>query len=445
MRVHFDAPRGRRWRWAALGAVGLLSLLLLAWLGRSPRGAPPTVITEPLAKAPAPATASAPEAPVSAPAAPAVASTARAIARPGPADARLEVCGRGRMSPDDIERVLGPESAAARQQTVAVLLQGAERERLLGLLMGAQAAAIAAAQAQTQPCAPEDRACAQAAWQRQLAATAPMAEAAVQLALASRDAALYGAAFVHACRGGDVDPRAVPPSCARMSAADWQQRDPGDATAAWWAAHAALARGDAAAADAALAAALRAPRWSWPAGLLVSTLQAHTGFQAAPAPQRLDLLVEVQGLSLGGGFLSVAPLLQKHACTPQALADPARRERCEALVGRLLAESPSLLDVALAARAAEGLGWPADRIRAAQDQKLALQQALRPAQRFEDLYTCDGIARQMRQTAAWATFGEAGAARRAIAASGRPLAEWAAEARADAARRDAAFPAPPQR
>lgn len=197
-------------------------------------------------------------------------------------------------------------------------------------------------------------------------------------------------------------------------------------------------RGDVATVESALSAAVRSPRWSWPTDALVPTLLAHARFTALPPPQQSELLLQLQS----GGVstqLSLDVLLRQHACGAAALADAPRRARCEALVERVLADSPNLLEFSLAANWAARIGWPAERVRALQDEKLALQQVRATAFDARQMFSCDGVRRLVDDAAQRAAHGETGAARRAIDGSGRPLAAWAAEARAEAAKRDAAF------
>jgi hypothetical protein len=441
-RLHFDAPRSAWWRRALVVSVAALLLFGAWWAGWTDRPAAPDVPASqgvPLPTAPLPApvvlTATSPSLPP---------ATARVLPSPPAASApggrRIEVCGRGPMTMDDIERTQPVEAVAARQQLTSSLLQGSERERVLGLLMSVDGLAIESLDRSSKTCAPQDRDCAQVMRGQVRAAAQPMLDAVVETALASRDPGVYGMAFVLACRGGDAEwliP--LPPSCARLSAQQWRQRDPGDATPALWAARQAQQRGDAAAVDAALAAAVASPRRSWTAGDLQQVLLSHTGFAGLPAPQRAELVWFLQGLTTASSEVPTGPLLQRHACTAAALADPGRRERCDALVRHLLAHSQTLVDFSLATRNAQRLGWAPERLRDLEDQRLALMQALRPPLSPELIYTCEGVRQMTAHYAEVARHGEVGAARRLIEASGRPLSDWADEARAAQARMAAAF------
>lgn len=442
-RLHFDAPRSAWWRRALPWLAALLLLLGAWWVGWTGWRAGPEV--------PAPQEAAQPPASLPAPVAvvpatpPSVSpATAGAMLSPpaasAPVQGRIEVCGRGPMTMDEIERTQPVEAAAARQQLTSSLLQGSDRERVLGLLMAVDGMAIESLDRSSRTCSPQDRDCAQVMRGQMRAAAQPMLDAVVETALASRDAGIYGMAFVLACRGGDAEGLIPPPpSCARLSVQQWRQRDPGDATPALWAARQAQQRGDAAAVDAALAAAVASPRRSWIAGDLQQALLSHAGFDGLPAPQRADLVWFLQGVTAASSEVPTGLLLQRHACTAAALADSARRERCDALVRHLVAQSPTWLDLSLASRYAQRLGWTPERLRDLEDQRLALMQALRPPLSPQFIYTCEGVRQMMSHYAEVARHGEIGAARRLIASSGRPLAAWADEARAAQARMAATF------
>ena len=422
----------RAWRWA----VVLLLAVPFAWWALNQRlaSAPPQAApaADPLPPLrpmqPPPPFEAPPSAPLPQPARPAVPpqiAASSVAARPDDHQ-RMEVCGHGRLPEHEIERVMPDE---VQQETLGrlaqVLLRGSDREQVVGWLLSDLMESNAAF-ADTFRACNQDIDCVIKATNHPRSQPSEGQQALVRLAERSADAWVYRAAVAHVCRSGNTSAERGASPCARLSPSQWQQRDPSDAAPWLWQAEIAAARQDAAAVDAALAQAARLPQLSSPVGQLYGPLLAHADVRALPPLSRVGVLMGVIGVTAA---LPIPVHVVTSHCTTEKLMLPERRERCDALARLFVDQAPTLMQRAVGARLGERLGWPAERVRELEDEKLALQQVRNDELKVKGILSCAGIADVERFFRDQAAAGEVAALRKQLQSSGRSTAEWAAQAR----------------
>ena len=118
-------------------------------------------------------------------------------------------------------------------------------------------------------------------------------------------------------------------------------------------------------------------------------------------------------------------------CSAADVADANRRQTCEAIAELFVTRSTTFLDFGIGA----GLGrrvldWPEERIKALDDERRALSGALpRAAEESDDDVSCRRFQRDIGRALDVGRYGELGALRRVVAASGKSVAQLAAEQR----------------
>lgn len=428
-RVHFDPPRSgvRRVVWWWVAAALVIAGAGVWWWWWSALREVPLPASAPLAAVAASAAdrswqAIAPHA--APPASPALVTLQPQAIKGG----RVEVCGLGLVDERELERLL-PEQASldARQRLADALLQGSEREQMVGRLLQLGLAFEQVVVPTLIACG-EDLACRAALAAQPHPQIDAVVIAMIELTERSADPWLYQAAIHYACSGGIAGTQPRTPDCLRVTPAGWLTRDPGNAAPWLLEAERAAARRDAAGAEAALRAASLQPTLDSGYASVHGPLLANAGFRALAPVMRLDVMMRLWGVTAAVQISSLQQIVQH--CRGEALERTGRREECGHLARLLTGERVTQLQHAIGTRIAGWVGWPAERLRELEDEKAALVHwqsvgALDPARSF----SCEGIQRYEEFARDIAAFGEVEAVRRQLKVSGRSIAPLAAEAR----------------
>jgi hypothetical protein len=241
----------------------------------------------------------------------------------------------------------------------------------------------------------------------------------VQLALATKDAAIFALAYIKCVKG--VADFASPGACTQLSIDDWAHADADNAVP--WLQLAAQARreGDGTAEAAAMARAAQAHQdepyvWS-----LFSFAQPAMPDDVTAA-DRWILTTEVIGVEAAMP-MPYQPLFQY--CSQDAQSDAAVRRQCDALAELMVAKGGTLLDLSAGKALGARIGWPAERLDKMTQELKASRQALdqmTPSDP-EQQWSCDSVARGNAFMSQWDELGERGLARQAIERSGETVAE----------------------
>jgi hypothetical protein len=389
------APRPRRrllhWALAAIAVieigVGCSLLEQRAARRAAPDAASPTLAPRPALDEVAPAAAPRPIA----------RAASRRIHRPKPKPAApgdgVEICGYGSVDlpPDDpygLERLPPAKREAARAAADALMLASDDTEvRAAALMIGALSGRVDAR-------ARIDRL--------------------ARLAGASQDPVVYVIAL-EACRSYAADEGNA---CRLLSRAEWARLDPDNALP--WLELAAESPRDSEAEADAMNRAAQARRSDARAGLLPSLVERALRPAAPALPRTLALSASWSAQA------AWAPPRSGQAyayCTAEALEDANRRQTCEALAETLSTRSTVLGDLAVGISIGRNLGWPAERLRALQQENDVLSQAGRFPAIGLDL-SCAGVERVQAWMRRLAESGEVQAARDALAESGASIEQW---------------------
>lgn len=221
------------------------------------------------------------------------------------------------------------------------------------------------------------------------------AAALAQLAASSHDPVIAHWA-VSACWAGDPQRR---PPCATL-ARRWAQLEP-DNAAAWLA----VLDGEPAAEAEVMQQVAWATRFDEHLGEVMR--EAHPALRPEWAPY---LRAEVLGHAFEAGakgLSSYSPLFQH--CAPAQLADPDRRQRCEAITELLVGRGRTLLAQKIGLRQAERLGWPERRLAPLRAAHARADEALRAAaarERRHGSHSCEAVEADLRHYQALARDGE---------------------------------------
>ncbi|MGE5863820.1 MAG: hypothetical protein ACM32J_01850 [Rhizobacter sp.] len=362
-----------------------------------------------------------------------------------PPAGHLDVCGIGVvkeadwMGPARIQS-MAASVAAARERVVGALKASPdETGRALGLALESMGGAIVTDEvvACTGPGCPEEpeRIESRDALARRLAANRKPRDALARLALTTRSPEVYGLAWGLCSTVGARDDSSA---CRMLSAEQWARLDPANAVPWMSVMEQARARGDQAAADEALYRVSQA-----------RTVNAGTGRFAALLLDRLPASVgPLEALELAAETFSIelqAPAgwygSLRQACSAAAQRDGNRQQQCQAIAEGLWRFGSSPLELAVAVQIGAASGWPAERVRALEDERVALGQAGAAAV-GEVSMTCESLRNQARHLQQVGRAGEVAVQRAALLASGHGVAHWAdvhratlrqAQAAADAA------------
>lgn len=352
-----------------------------------------------------------------------------ASAAPALDDGRVEICGLGRVNEKELEQRLPRQVVLdARQRVADALLQGSAREQMVGHLMHVLLLDHRLRWPSLEACA-GDVDCQLAAHRQSIPQQEQSWLSMVDLAVSSSDPWLYAAAVNYACRGlGPGDFRSLSTQCRRLSAQAWARSDPDNAAPWFVLAAQADAKGDAAAAEAALRRAAASTRHDPGYASVHGPLLVRPEFRALPPAIRMQVTTDLWGVTAA----IPTPFLQQvtQRCRPEALAAPGRRETCQGLARLFIGDRSTMLDFFIGVRIAGWLDWPAAELMRLDEEKLALgvaQVALVTGP--VPMFSCTGIEQRERFDRDIAEAGEAEAARRLIKAGGESIAKLAQQER----------------
>ncbi len=246
--------------------------------------------------------------------------------------------------------------------------------------------------------------------------------------------AVYAAA-IDACASWA---RAVAPACQLVSVGQWARIDPDNADAWLHVAGEAAEHKDGAALDDAMNHVAHA-RASRTYGDLLPLLA-----DAAVPAESADFdaaQMHYATLTLFGGW--TLPPLQTvtRYCAQPMLADSNRRQTCDAVAHQFVDNGSTLIERAIGIKLGSRLGWPAETVTAFRQEQDAMQRAeLRTRGDYNDFTSCNAVATSQKLMRQVGRLGEVGAARAALAASGRTVAEFTADADMERAAAAAANP-----
>jgi len=334
-----------------------------------------------------------------------------------------------------------PQSVARRDRATTKALDAIAAElaasalpadHALGLYvqMAAAAVDIHAQFARQNPQCAQDPSCGTREDAALLQGARPYLDGLAAAAAANNDPAAYGLAYL-SCTGTDA---AAAGACAQISARQWAQIEPQNALPWLFVAGEAGRQLQAPLVADAVFRASRAQgidsHWH-----LYAKLLSAGALQGQGADVRNDVALAAMGMAAATRFAPYQPVFSY--CAGDALADPNRRQVCDDLANVLTERSDTSTALQVGTRLGERLGWPAprlDELRARRDAyyQLAFDRI------GSDPDSCASLERQRAWIAETLDYGETGAARRALAASGQTTAQLAgrrrvaAQAQADA-------------
>jgi hypothetical protein len=250
-------------------------------------------------------------------------------------------------------------------------------------------------------------------------------DALVQLAVATRDPAIYAMA-VYACNTYS-DPSPVG-SCQQISLKGWTVLDADNAVPWLLLAGKAHAAHDAATESAAFVQAAGAHKSDAYNFSLYSFSESALPNDASPL-ERWVLATEMMGIESATGaphYASASKL-----CSADAMQDTEVRQHCDALAELLVSMGTTLADLSIGARIGARAGWATTRVTALAEQRDALMGAVTQATAsgHDDLWSCDAIRRGNAYMSQWARLGELGAARESLERSGETVPDLAQQQR----------------
>ena len=334
-------PRSRLWLLLGILAVAILGLWLL-FVRRAPPEQPRT------ARSLAPPRPAAHPAPTPAPA-PAEHTPVAAAVPP----AQEELCGvsgadQQRASGESVEQHVARLTRQAIERWRKSLLENTNpRQRAMGLAL--RDARPGAGGLQEAPDTSSDNAL-------------------VLLAIETNDPAIYSLALGQ-CGAGDPQMAAGP--CQGLSLEHWAKIDPDNAEPWLWIAARTDAAGDGTRTDEALRRAAGAARLDNYAGVMGAVALG------ALSPQVSPLEKAVAGADVISIARSTTPFaLVTRLCSEQALQEGARKKQCAAVAKLLATEGSTLIEVAMAWRLGQRVGWPEDQWLPLQSEQRSYTQAL---------------------------------------------------------------------
>jgi hypothetical protein len=243
----------------------------------------------------------------------------------------------------------------------------------------------------------------------------------VQLALATKDGAVYALAHTRCIKG--LEDFTSQSSCPQLSLDDWTRADADNAVP--WLQLAAKARreGDGTNEAAAMAHAAQAHRYEPYILSLLSFAQPAMPDDMSAA-DRWILTTELIGVEAAMP-MPYQPLFQY--CSRDAQSDVAVGRQCNALAELMVNNGGTLLDLSVGKGLGARVGWPAERVEKLTQEMKASIQAINemtgtdPTQQW----SCDSVARGNVYTSQLQELGERGLARQAIERSGESVAELA--------------------
>jgi hypothetical protein len=245
----------------------------------------------------------------------------------------------------------------------------------------------------------------------------------VQLALATKDAAIYALAHTKCIKS--LEDYTSQSACPQLSLDDWTRADSDNAVP--WLQLAAKARreGDGAAEAAAMAHASQAHQYEPYTWSLFSFAQAAMPNDVTAA-DRWILTTQVIGVEAAMP-MPYQPLVQY--CSREAQSDIAVGRQCNALAELMVSNGGTLLDLSAGKRLGALVGWPAERVEKLTQEMKASMHAINEMTGMDPTqqWSCDSVARGNAYMSQLQELGERGVARQAIERSGESVAELSRE------------------
>jgi hypothetical protein len=334
----------------------------------------------------------------------------------------VEVCGLGRVTAGDLERLYPDEvRAEAAQRLVSDLGRGDDRQQALGWLLMQSLAIDRATLTQRRACN-NDVECLMRVDSQSVPAATQALEALAALAQRSRDPWVYAVTVNYACGRTARASRGV---CATLSPEQWAERDPTDAAPWLWAAGLADERKDPEALRAALRRAAQAPKMTPNWGMVYEPLERTPAWQQMKPIERMPIAIELIGRSAA---VSMEGRPAMTLCGAPRAGDGEQAALCAGLVRLFTSDASTLLQHGIGTRIAARMAMGEDIVRPLEDARDALQTFATDERHIgkpDEVFTCNGLRRLETTMTDTARLGEVGAHRKAMAASGRPFEEWA--------------------
>jgi len=250
-------------------------------------------------------------------------------------------------------------------------------------------------------------------------------DALVQLAVGADDPAIYAMA-VYACN--TYSDSAPTGSCRQITLNTWAKLDADNAVPWLLLAGQAQAKKDVAAEAAAFSQAARAKKSDAYNFSLYAYSELEMPSDVTPL-ERWYLSTEVVGIEAATAALHYH-VAGKH-CSAALMSDDGIRQQCDALAELFVSKGTNLLDLSIGTSLGARAGWSHSHVAGLTEERDALMQAIAQAtpSSNDDLWTCDGVHRGNAYMGEWVRLGEIGAAREAVAHSGRSVSELAQKQR----------------
>jgi hypothetical protein len=270
-------------------------------------------------------------------------------------------------------------------------------------------------------------------------------DAMVQLAVATRDPAIYAMA-IYGCHTYS-DPAPIG-SCQQISLNSWALMDADNAVPWLLLAGKAHAGKDAETESTALVRAAGAHKSDAYNFSLYSFSESALPNDATPL-ERSVLATELMGIESATGSLHYGSASK--LCSADAMQDTDVRQRCDALAELLVSKGTTVLDLSFGTRLGARAGWSTTRVAALTEERDALMGGIAQAtaSAHDGMWSCDAVRRGNAYLSQRARLGELGAARDALERSGETVPDLAQKQRdfidtmLGVAQRQAAEP-PPQ-
>jgi len=254
-------------------------------------------------------------------------------------------------------------------------------------------------------------------------AAAPYEQLLVQLAKRSADPLAFSFAY-KACEQTEVARTGV---CDDITAQRWTELEPDNGLPWVLAASQAAKRGDTKAAAEAMTRAAAAPRFDNHSGALLRPIETQS-LATSTSIEQLPGLVDLMGASIGTS--SIAAYRQISTFCERGALDANRARICGQLASLLIDRDTSMLGAGIGIAIGERVGWSSERLAAVHEERDAMRWlSIDPQFMPPRVYACASIQALKARERDTLRFGETGALRRGIAASGRSVAELAQEYR----------------
>ena len=258
----------------------------------------------------------------------------------------------------------------------------------------------------------------------------------VQLAVATKDPAIFALAYIKCIKGGED--LAAAGACPQLNLDDWTRADADNAVPWLQLAAKAHREGDGTAEAAAMAHAAQAHQYQPYTWSVFPFAQAAMPQEVTPT-DRWILTTQVIGVEAAMPA-PYQPLFQY--CSRDAQSDAAVRRQCGAVAELMVGKAATLLDLSVGKSLGGRVGWPAERVDKLTQEVNASMWAINEMTGMdpEQQWSCDSVARGNAYMSQLGELGERGLARQAIEDSGETVAElsrkfeeWLAAMRRDAA------------